>query len=58
MIQVYYIEDLTIDMIDNLVEKGVVFDVASKTSLLPKNTSHNERDTVRSSRNKRIEDLQ
>lgn len=34
MIKVYYIEDLCIADVDELIEKGEVFDVSSKASLL------------------------
>ena len=34
MIKVYYIEDLSVEDVDALIEKGEVFDVVSKTSIL------------------------
>lgn len=58
MIPIYYIEDLTIEKIDELVERGVVFDIASKTSVLSKNRRNNENDEIWSSRNKRAFNLQ
>lgn len=44
MIPTFFIEDLTIDKVDDLVEKGVVFDVTSKTAVLSKNRSNRARD--------------
>ena len=35
MIPVYCIEDLTVNEIDALIEKGVIFDVTSKITVLP-----------------------
>lgn len=58
MIPIYYIEDLTIEKIDELVERGVVFDIASKTSVLSKNRRNNENDEIWSSRDKRAFNLQ
>lgn len=49
MIPILCIEDLTIDMIDELIERGVVFDVTSKTTVLSENTSNSERDAFWSS---------
>ena len=43
MIKVYYIEDLCIADVDELIEKGEVFDVSSKASLLSHN-GDDERD--------------
>lgn len=34
MIKVYYIEDLSIEEVDAMIEKGEVFDVVSKAALL------------------------
>ena len=45
MIPVYNIEDLTIEMVDDLIEKGVVFDVTSKASVLSTSNSVEVRDT-------------
>ena len=58
MIPIYYIEDLTLDMIDELVERGVVFDVTSKTSVLPKSAGNYARNPIWSSGDKRVENLQ
>ena len=44
MIPIFYIEDLTIDEIDDLVERGVVFDVTYKATLLSENRSNLSRD--------------
>lgn len=44
MIPVYVIEDMTIEMMDALIEKGRVFDVTSKASILSKSTSDGDRD--------------
>ena len=58
MIPIYDIEDLSIERIDELIEKGVVFDVSSKTSVLSKGPSYNARDAFWSDRDKRAEDIQ
>ena len=34
MLKVYYIEDLTLSDIDDLIERGVCFDVTSKNTVL------------------------
>lgn len=48
MIPVYYIEDLTVEEVDSLVERGVVFDIASrntdKTTLLSRDVNTKDRD--------------
>ena len=38
-IPIYYVEDLTLADIDKLIERGVCFDITSKTTLLPKDSS-------------------
>ena len=43
----YFIEDLTIEDMDTLIERGVVFDVTSKNALLPKDRGELHRDNVR-----------
>ena len=53
MIPILYIEDLTIDDIDDLIERGVVFDVTSKTTVLSKNRSDDERNSFWSNGDKR-----
>ena len=58
MIPVYNIEDLTIAKVDELIERGVVFDVTSKASVLSKNRGNNERDAFWSGGNKCAEDIQ
>ena len=45
MIPLYAIEDLCTDDVDALIEKGVVFDVGSKTSILPEADSDFERES-------------
>ncbi len=35
MIQVLYIEEVSIEEVDALIEKGIVFDLSSKATLLP-----------------------
>lgn len=50
MIPVYILERLTIEDIDRMVEKGVVFDVRSEASLLSEGNSSSERDAFWSSR--------
>ncbi len=44
MIKVYCIEDLTIEMLDTMVERGEVFNVTSKSTLLSKSSNNGERD--------------
>lgn len=44
MIKVYYIEDLCIEDVDAMIEKGEVFDVSSKATLL-QNNGDSERDS-------------
>ncbi len=44
MIPIYNIEELTIEMMDTLVEKGGIFDVTSKASILSKSKCIGERD--------------
>jgi len=44
MIPTYFIEDLTIPEVDKLIEKGVVFNVTSKASVLPKSNRVPNRD--------------
>ena len=58
MIPIYNIEELTLEMIDELVERGVVFDITSKTSVLSKSRSDDAYNSVWRSRNKRTDDLQ
>lgn len=58
MIPIYNIEDLTIDKIDTLIERGVVFDITSKTAVLPKIGSDNERDSFGSNRDKYARGIQ
>lgn len=53
----YYIEDLTIEELDRLVEKGKIFDVTSKTSVLSKSESYGDRDAFWRDGDKRAEDL-
>ena len=43
-IPIYYVEDLTLADIDKLIERGVCFDITSKTTLLPKDSSTLQRD--------------
>lgn len=50
MIPVYNIEDLTIEMVDKLIDKGVVFDVRSQASVLPKTAEDCEADRFWSDR--------
>jgi len=57
MIPIYYIEDLTLEQIDELVERGVVFDIASKTSVLSKNRGNSSPDKIRSNGDKRTDDI-
>lgn len=45
MIKTYYIEDLTLDDVDALVERGVCFDVTSKVALLSERNDIGNRDT-------------
>lgn len=45
MIPVYCIEDLCPEDVDRLIEKGVVFDVGSKATLLPTADSDFERES-------------
>lgn len=45
MIKTYYIEDLTLDDVDALVERGVCFDVTSKVALLSERDDIGNRDT-------------
>lgn len=45
MIKTYYIEDLTLDDVDVLVERGVCFDVTSKVALLSERDDIGNRDT-------------
>lgn len=49
---VYYLEDLTLADIDKLIERGVCFDITSKTTLLPKDSSSVQRDHFWSDRDK------
>ena len=44
MIKTYYIEDLTLDDVDALVERGVCFNVTSKAALLSERDSAGNRD--------------
>lgn len=48
-IETYAIEDLSIAQLDDLIEKGVCFDVYSKTALLAWRKSGSDADTVRES---------
>ena len=57
MIPIYNIEDLTIELVDSLVERGVVFDVTSKTSVLSKGRSSDARDAFWGSRDNDFEDI-
>lgn len=52
MIPTYYIEDLSLEDLDNLIEKGECFDVTSKVAVLPTRDSDVQRDSVRSDRSK------
>lgn len=52
MIEEYYIEDLTLDKLDKLVERGDIFIVSSKTALLPQSVSDPERDAFWGNRDK------
>ena len=49
MIKTYYIEDLTVDEVDELVERGVCFDVTSKNALLSERKCSINRDAFWSS---------
>lgn len=44
MINTYYIEDLTLEQVDALIEKGEVFNVQNKSSILPESRVRGERD--------------
>lgn len=57
MIPVYYVEDLTIEKVDKLIERGVVFDIASKATVLPKSNSYPECDAFWLGRDKRTGDI-
>ena len=57
MIPTLYIEDLTIDEIDDLIERGVVFDVTSKTAVLSKDRSNDERNSFWSNGDKFTGDI-
>lgn len=58
MIPIYNIEDLTIDIIDDLVERGVVFDVTSKATLLPKSTGNDANDAFWRNRSRELKSVQ
>lgn len=45
MIEVFNVEDLTIDDVDDLIEKGVVFNVRSKATVLPESRCKGDRDS-------------
>lgn len=45
MIPILFIEDLSIEDIDRLIEKGDVFDITSKNAVLPKGSSLSRRDS-------------
>lgn len=49
MIKTYYIEDLTVDEVDELVERGVCFDITSKNALLSERRGRVNRDAFWSS---------
>lgn len=57
MIPIFDIEDLTIEKVDELIERGVVFDIASKASILSKSNCNYENDKIRCSRSERESDL-
>lgn len=44
MIKTYYVEDLSIEDVDKMVERGVCFDVTSKVSLLSNTAGNNRND--------------
>lgn len=50
MIPTYFIEDLTIEDLDALIERGACFDVVSKNAVLPENRGELRRDNVRGGR--------
>lgn len=52
MIPIYYIEDLSIADVEDMIEKGVVFDVTSKATVLSADTSDYERESFWGPRNK------
>ena len=52
MIPIYYIEDLTIEEVDRLIERGVCFDITSKNTVLSKRTGNVNRDDFWCSGNK------
>ena len=45
MIKTYYVEDLTLEQVDALIEKGEVFNVQNKSAILPESRSHGGRDS-------------
>lgn len=53
----YYIEDLDISDLNALIEKGVCFDVQSKTSVLSCDSCRGLHDEVRADRDKSATDL-
>lgn len=57
MIPVYVLERLSLDDIDKLVEKGVVFDVRSEASLLSENKRDGDRDAFWSGRGDNTDDI-
>lgn len=52
MIPIFYVEDLTVEDVDALIERGVCFDITSKNTLLSKRPSYINGDDIRSSRDK------
>lgn len=57
MIPVFNIEDLCPADVDALIERGVVFDVGSKTSLLPQTSSDFERESFWGPRTQLSQDI-
>lgn len=46
MIKSYFVEDLTLEKVDKLIESGEVFNVRNKTPVLPETRVPGDRDEV------------
>lgn len=57
MIRTYFIEDMSIEEIDDLIERGVCFDLTSKNTILPEDRGKLPRNDVRVTGSKLSDDL-
>lgn len=44
LVETYYLEELDLETLDSLIEKGVCFDVISKNAILPTDSRDSEKD--------------